>query len=302
MPNSKIRYLIVGFVLLLSTFILAFGMQYLSDEDPSRKSLSYELYFPQVGTLTLGDPVKVNGVKVGRVQNIELIELEVRVSITVFDDVQFPLNSEVRLQNIGLLGERQIGIVLGDSQKKYAESDKIIGIYDYGIAETMATAGDVFDSSKVLLESVRRVLDSTIAAKKFPEQFNAIVSNTLTLQNRLDSLLDVTDPALRLSLKNLKQASIKVNKMIDNSEVPLKNILSGGEQLTGQASDLTIQADSLSTRLSGLLSKIESRENTVGVLLNDTSLYSDVRKTLKDVDSLFLVIINHGLDINVDLF
>jgi phospholipid/cholesterol/gamma-HCH transport system substrate-binding protein len=302
MPNSKIRYLIVGFVLLLSTFILSFGMQYLSDEDPSRKSLSYELYFPQVGTLTLGDPVKVNGVKVGRVQNIELIELEVRVSITVFDDVQFPINSQVRLQNIGLLGERQIGIVLGDSQKKYAESDKITGIYDYGIAETMATAGDVFDSSKVLLESVRRVFDSTIAAKKFPEQFNAIMSNTLTLQNRLDSLLNVTDPALRVSLKNLKQASIKVNKLIDNSKVPVKNILSGGERLTEQTSHLATQADSLSIRLSSLLSKVESRENTVGVLLNDTSLYTDVRKTLKDVDSLFLVIINHGLDINVDLF
>lgn len=302
MPNSKIRYLIVGFVLLLSTFILAFGMQYLSDEDPSRKSLSYELYFPQVGTLTLGDPVKVNGVKVGRVQNIELVGLQVRVSITVFDDVHFPTNSEVRLQNIGLLGERQIGIVLGDSKTNYVESDKITGIYDYGIAETMATAGDVFDSSKVLLESVRRVLDSTIAAKKFPEQFNTIVSNTLTLQNRLDSLLDVTDPALKISLSNLKKASVKVNKLIDDSEKPVKNILAGGEQLTQQASNLATQADSLSTRLSGLLTKIESRENTVGVLLNDTTLYTDVRKTLNDVDSLFLVIINHGLDINVDLF
>ncbi|MDB9744183.1 MlaD family protein [Fibrobacterales bacterium] len=302
MPNSKIRYLIVGFVLLLSTFILAFGMQYLSDEDPSRKTLSYELYFPQVGTLTLGDPVKANGVKVGRVQNIELVGLKVKVSIRVFDDVYFPINSEVRLQNIGLLGERQIGIVLGDSKTNYAESDKIVGIYDYGIAETMATAGDVFDSSKILLESVRRVLDSTIAAKKFPEQFNTIVSNTLTLQNRIDSLLDVTDPALRVSLSNLKKASIKVNKLIDDSEQPVKNILSGGEKLTEQASHLATQADSLSSRLSGLLTKIESRENTVGVLLSDTTLYTDVRKTLKDVDSLFLVIINHGLDINVDLF
>jgi phospholipid/cholesterol/gamma-HCH transport system substrate-binding protein len=302
MPNSKIRYLIVGFVLLLSTFILAFGMQYLSDEDPSRKTLSYELFFPQVGTLTLGDPVKVNGVKVGRVQNIELVGLKVKVSITVFDDVNLPLNSEVRLQNIGLLGERQIGIVLGDAKKYFAESDQIVGIYDYGIAETMATAGDVFDSSKVLLESVRRVLDSTIAADKFPKQFNAIVSNTLMLQNRIDSLLQVTDPALRVSLTNLKKASIKVNQLIDDSEQPVKNILAGGEQLTEQASQLAIQADSLSSRLSGLLTKIESRENTVGVLLNDTTLYTDVRKTLNDVDSLFLVIINHGLDINVDLF
>ena len=55
-------YLAVGLVVLLAIIILIFGLFFLNDKDPREVFDTYYLRFPQVSTLTLDDPVKINGV------------------------------------------------------------------------------------------------------------------------------------------------------------------------------------------------------------------------------------------------
>src|SRR5688500_14892403 len=111
---------VVGLFVLLSVFILLFGIYFLKEATPGRKTDSYQLLFSQVSTLQDGDPVKVNGVKAGQVQSISLKDHEVLVKVSLARGIRLPKDSDVRIQNIGLMGERQIGILLGPS-KEYLE-------------------------------------------------------------------------------------------------------------------------------------------------------------------------------------
>lgn len=292
-------------VLSLSCFLLFWGMYYLKDEGVQKQQLTFDVLFRDVGTLTKGDPVKANGVKIGRVSEIRFDQkaTQVRVSVEVDGDFPIPHQSEIRLQNIGLLGERQIGITLGSDRTQLIRAGETLsGIYDYGIAETMATAGTVFDSARILLSTVRGVVDSTIATPKFKRDFNLILDQTLLLQRKADSLVRKVDPSLRRSLGNLQTASVRVNQLLEENRQPLRQTVDNTQRLSTESRALVAKADSLTQRLNRITSKLESSDNTAGALLQNRELYEDLRSTLKSTDSLMLIIINKGLDVNVDLF
>ena len=106
MKKNTSLYLAVGLVVLLAIIILIFGLFFLNDKDPREVFDTYFLRFPQVSTLTLDDPVKINGVKLGKVEDIHLAGTKVLVVVRIRNDVRIPVGSEIRVQNIGIMGER----------------------------------------------------------------------------------------------------------------------------------------------------------------------------------------------------
>ena len=134
MKKNSVLYFSVGLVVLLAIVILVFGMFFLNEKDPRETFHTYYLRFTQVSTLVLDDPVKVNGVKMGKVEDISLAGHRVVVRIRLRTDVKIPKDSEIRVQNIGIMGERQIGMILGDAETYWAPNDTINGQFDAGIA------------------------------------------------------------------------------------------------------------------------------------------------------------------------
>jgi len=260
------------------------------------------LRFPQVSTLSIDDPVKVNGVKLGKVESIDLDGSRVCVQIRLRDDVKIPRNSEVRVQNIGLMGERQIGIILGDSQEPWAPGDTINGIFDAGIAEAMGLAGEVFDSTRVLVNVVKGVVDSTFATPEFRTRFHSLLTRTEDLEVRVSDMIDETDPRLKETIGRLNDAGRKVNDVLDENRVPLQGLVSDAQGLTKDSKAMLQTMDSLILRVDGLVGKMQSQDNTMGILLNDRKLHDDLSTTVQSADSLFKTILKNGLDVNIDFF
>ncbi|NLO23051.1 MAG: MCE family protein [Fibrobacter sp.] len=302
MKKNKSLYFVVGLVVLLAIVILVFGMFFLNDKDPRESFDIYYLRFTQVSTLVLDDPVKVNGVKLGKVEDIMLSEHRVVVSIRLRDDVKIPKDSEVRVQNIGIMGERQIGMILGDTNVYFSPGDTIDGIFDAGIAEAIGLAGEVFDSTKVLISSVKTVLNSTIASNDFQEQFKSILAKAEELENRVILIVKQSDPQLKKSLASLNEATVKVNLLLDSIDTPIQNLFLGSSHLISNADKLLEDLNVMTARLNDITLKLQNKDNTAGLLLNDRVLYDDLLTTMHSADSLFRIILQDGLDINVDFF
>jgi phospholipid/cholesterol/gamma-HCH transport system substrate-binding protein len=298
------KSLIVGIVVLLAIFILIFGVFYLNDNDPRQKKARYYIRFSQISTLTQGDPVKINGVKLGKVEKIQLEPKgsKVIVSVNILDHVRIPKSSLVKVQNIGLMGERQISVLLSEDKQLFKPGDTLNGLFDAGIAEAMGYAGEVLDSTRVLIGIVRQIVDSTLATPDFKHGFIRILHKAESLEDRLALLLERSDPAIRESLKDLKQASSKVNILLTESEQPIREMISNTHGLTKDASLLLATVDSLTNRMMQITGKLESKDNTLGILLNDNNLHHELSITIRSADSLFKTIIDNGLDVNIDFF
>jgi phospholipid/cholesterol/gamma-HCH transport system substrate-binding protein len=295
-------YFIVGLVIVVALIILVFGMFFLNDKDPRETYLAYYLRFSQVSTLAQDDPVKVNGVKLGKVNSIALHKNGVLVQISLRNDVKIPIDSEIRVQNIGLLGERQIGMILGDSSRMFSTSDTIRGQFDAGIAEVMGMAGEVLDSAKIIMNIAHNLLDSTIATQDFRDRFHRILAKAENLEDQASDLIQRANPALQGSLAGLSDATKKLNAILDENKEPLKNLVTDANSLLDQSNALVTGADTAVKRVLVLTEKLESKNNTLGILLNDRKLHDDLSTTIHSADSLFRLIIRDGLDVNIDFF
>ena len=295
-------YLAVGLVVLLAIIILIFGLFFLNDKDPREVFDTYYLRFPQVSTLTLDDPVKINGVKLGKVEDIYLSGHRVLVVVRIRNDVRIPVGSEIRVQNIGIMGERQIGIILCDSSENYSPNDTIDGQFDAGIAEALGLAGEIIDSTNTLRTEVHQVMDATIANPEFRTKFRTMMDKAENLEDRLAKMLKDTDPQIKSSLNNLNMATVKVNALLDTVKAPVSGLLADAGNLMQDAGGILVKLDSVTNRLTLLTSKLQSTDNTAGILLNDRTLHDDLVQTLHSADSLFQIILQDGLDINVDFF
>ena len=302
MKKNSALYFSVGLVVLLAVVILVFGMFFLNAKDPRETFNTFYLRFTQVSTLVLDDPVKVNGVKMGKVEDISLAGHRVVVRIRLRTDVKIPKDSEVRVQNIGIMGERQIGMILGDAETYWAPGDTINGQFDAGIAEALGLAGEVCDSTKVLLESVKEALNGTIANPDFQERFRTILAKAESLEDRLMTMVNTTDPQIKKSLNGLNEVMGKVETLVEGVKPPMDNLFANADKVVGNADHLVSELEGVTKHLDELIAKVQSKDNTVGILLSDRALHDDLVKTIHSADSLFRVILHDGLDINVDIF
>ena len=302
MKKDTSLYFIVGLVVVVAMLILVFGIFFLNDKDPRETFVTYYLRFNQVSTLAQDDPVKVNGVKLGKVEAIALHGTRVLVRISLRNDVKIPKDSDIRVQNIGLLGERQIGMLLGDSSSFWSEKDTIQGQFDAGIAEVMGMAGEVLDSAKIIMHIAHTMLDSTIATQDFRDRFRRILQKAEDLEDQATNLIARADPALQGSLAGLSTATRKINDILDENKQPLKSLVADANGLLGQTNSLMSGADDAIQRVLALTAKLESKNNTLGILLNDRKLHDDLSSTIHSADSLFRLIVKDGLDVNIDFF
>lgn len=306
MKKYSALYFSVGLVVILALIILVFGVFFLNEKDPRETFNTYHLRFTQVSTLTLDDPVKVNGVRLGKVETIELSGHRVVVTIRLRTDVKIPKDSEIRVQNIGIMGERQIGMILGDSTDYFVPGDTIVGQFDAGIAEAIGLAGEVCDSTKVLLESVKQALNQTIVNPDFQQRFKTLLVKAEKLEDRLMLMLNTTDPKLKQSLEGLNQVTEKVSVLIDGVKAPIDNVFANTDKVMNNANNLVGELEGVTKHLDDLIAKVqaklESQDNTAGILLNDRTLHDDIIKTVHSADSLFRIILQDGLDVNVDIF
>jgi phospholipid/cholesterol/gamma-HCH transport system substrate-binding protein len=312
MTNNKINF-IVGLVVLVALSILLFGIHFLKNTIPGEKKDQYSAVFNKVSTLALGDPVKLNGVTMGRVKAIELWKNKVRVDFELkrsFKDqngieqsIRIPKDSKIRVQNIGLMGERQIEIHLGSSKEVYQPGDIIEhGLFDAGIAEAMGTAGSVLQEAENLVASVRDIIDSTIGQDEFVPLFRNIIHETRSLTLKINNLLNNVDPKIKNSVANLERTSAELEKFLNEQKGSVNAIVQNGVSISERVGALVEKVEAITEEVTSLIQKVNSKEGTLGAMINDPLLYQDLRITIQNADSLLSIIKKQGLDVNVDIF
>lgn len=304
MTGRKTQNVIVGTVVLVALFVLIFGMAFLSEYHPGESNEEYTFVADQVGLLSEGDPVKFNGVKVGKVTGIKLDQDTRRVRITakVQAGVRISKGSEVTIQNVGLMGERMINIVLSQSKEVVAPGATLEAKYDYGIAETMAAAGKVIEDARVIIIDLRTVLDSTVNRPGFAPRVNGIVARADTVVLRLDRLVAYLDPKVKGAVADLSVAGKSARNMTEKAEPVVDRVAQRADKATAELEPMVQDLRQVSSDIRALVAKTKNGESTLGKFVNDDKFYHDLSSAVVRADSLVHRIQKKGLDINVDIW
>ena len=126
MKSSSTQDLIVGLFVLAGIASLAYlSVQVGGLELRRRDPLSLVATFDDIGGLSVRAPVRIAGVKIGQVDQIELDEdLRARVTLGVEPDLDLSIDSSAAIRTAGLLGDQFIAVELGAEDESLTDGEE----------------------------------------------------------------------------------------------------------------------------------------------------------------------------------
>jgi phospholipid/cholesterol/gamma-HCH transport system substrate-binding protein len=267
----------IGLLALCSFAILYYGFLFLKGHNIFSKYNNYRISYPVNKNLTVSAPVKLKGHVVGMVKKIEIVPKQnYSTLVTIEVDKKFPLteNSRVMLNNAGVMEGNALELELHDG-KPLSRGSVIIG-------QVHPDFNDV--DLQTMTAQVSTITSNLI---KTTEGINAILGNlektSLTLFTAIDSLqYNVSTIA-----KNIVAISMPLADPLQgvSTMVPsINRILSRIESLPFK--DVSCSVTRMLQNAAILLQNVSSDQGTLGLLINDATLYKNLNYTAKNLDAL----------------
>jgi phospholipid/cholesterol/gamma-HCH transport system substrate-binding protein len=276
----------VGALTAISITLLILGFNFLKGKNLFSKAKT-EIYavFQKVDGLNISNPVTINGLQVGKIYEMHEKNRNldgIIVTINLLKDIDIPKNSFATVSS-DLLGASSVNITLGDSKAYMQNGDTLLaqnssGFID-GIKASLNPALNSVNGAVQSLDSLLKVVGTYFdPATKF--NFHAIVANLTKSSIDLQKLLDAQNSTLAKSLNNVNLITSNLAKNNEKITQTLDNL----EKATGKFANIKIDETlaSLQTTLTefkGVVAKANSKDGSIGLLLNDPKLYRNLEST-----------------------
>ena len=278
--NTEIR---VGIAVIGALTLVIWGVTWLSDMRLARKRRSYVARFSDVGGLASGDPVSVNGVKLGKVTDIRLrASGGVDVLFAIDRAVRITRKSNVNVRNTGLMGEKLIAIELAEDGPVYAEKDTIPGYYESGVPEVISQMGDALHSLQRVSDQVDRIL----ALAEERGTLRRTLHNVEGASTDLEAAVRENREDLRAITGNLREVSSQLRTLSDEKSPVVGRTVDRLAATTERADTLITRLNVAAERFAQLASKAQADSTTMGRMLTDRQLYDDLQRSVRDLSGL----------------
>ena len=269
------RELIVGVLGLTALFVIYFLINFFKSIDIFDDTDNYRVEFTNIGELTNSAPVYINGCKVGNVSSIEhnFNESEiVTLTLSLNQGLRLPEGSYAQIHN-KLMGGSTICIVMGKGEGTIEPGTTLKGILEAG---AMDEVGNMMPQIEAMLPKVDSMLTSLNAIFA-----NPAINNTLNNLETLTAQLNTTSAQLnRLVSNDIPTALDKVIEIEDD-------LLKVSSQLSEvDYASMIAALDASLNNIQQITAALNEGNGTVGMLLNDTALYSKLNETCEAANAL----------------
>jgi phospholipid/cholesterol/gamma-HCH transport system substrate-binding protein len=289
----------VGALTALAITLLILGFNFLKGKSLFKTGNFIYAKVKQTKGLMISNPVFVNGLQIGSVYELEEANKNIDtiiISIKLAKDVNIPVNSLASIKD-NPLGSPSMAISMGDSRTYLKNHDTIPTVDNPGmLGEATAKITPVVDQVKETLHTLDSVLRNVngIFDPMTKNNMQEVVGNI----NRMTASLVVSAAALQ-SLMNQQTGALA--KSMGNLNTFTSNLASNNERITATMSNMEKTTKNLSTadingtvgqlrgtieRLNTAVEKIDSKEGSVGRLLNDNQLYDNLANTTRSLNIL----------------
>lgn len=127
MKQNMVETLLGAFVLVVAIVFFVYGTGKSSFGSTSGGGYNITAQFSDIGSLGVGDDVKISGVPVGSISAIAL-DPEVYyadVTMTINSNVKLPYDTSARISSVGLLGGTYMALDIGGDAEMMEEGDEI---------------------------------------------------------------------------------------------------------------------------------------------------------------------------------
>ena len=234
--ETKVGAFVLGGLTLLATAIFLLG------DVTFEKRYTLYAQFSDVANLSKDAPVKLSGVEVGQVRQIELVDGGARVIMSIRKGVDIYSDAVFLIGSTGIIGSKYLQVDQGHrSAGVIAANSTVRGEDPVSIEKSLTKA----------LAKLENLLDGFTKEGprgKLADNLTETVANVRDMTANLNDLIETTKP--------------KLTKALNRSD------------------DITEKLDALLAKSNVMMASVNTSSGTIGALLNDTKIKDDLKESV----------------------
>ena len=267
---------------------LIFGYRFLRGTDFLSSTNTFYAYYNNIQGMEVSNPVVINGLTVGKVQQLELLQDQgnrIKVTFEVDKKLKIGDGTIAMLGSSDLLGSKAIMLQMGPNTE----------LYQSGATVKSAAKGNITDELAAEAIPLMKTIDTTVAN----------INSFFTPQAR---------NSMQHLLENMEQTTGTLNKMMLDNQRNINQITTNISRLTGAlvttekkidilAGNLNTITDSIKkadvaqvirnanlamAEMRSAIAKVDNAQGSLGMLMNDRALYNNMTRATADLDRLLV--------------
>lgn len=268
-----------------------------------KKGYRLRARFTTIQDLKTGDPVKMGGKQVGRVEAIDFADSQVEVTLKIVDPkARITTDSKASVRFLGLMGQNYISLAFGASNTVAATEGTLLESveqpdFNQLMSKIEGVAGGVQDLTKSFNGQNLDNLASMFAdfMKNNKDNLGSLIGNIQTISSQISGGKGtvgklIMDDALYVSalntVTNLSDTVTDARSLVSQAKNMVGQVDQGqgtlGKLLKDEA--LYKETSEAMTNLKEIFQKVNRGQGSVGKLVNDEALLNNVKMTLQKLD------------------
>jgi phospholipid/cholesterol/gamma-HCH transport system substrate-binding protein len=309
----RVGVMVLATIIILAILLLLFG------DLPSLVKGTRTIYieFPQAPGVTPDTPVRVNGVLIGRIKEVELND-QVGVLLTAKIEEKYELRKN-QMARIGgsLLGDAVVEIIPGDGRGSpdfLKDGDHMQGVVakdplqaivnlEANVSEAVKSIAMTSDEIRSLVIRANKIIETNEPSiNRVIENAELTVAQLKTTVANIDQI--VGDPMVRESLKKtvnglplvlddlqtaiggVKNTMQTADRNLLNLEGITKPLGERGPRLVENVDRAVAQLDGVMKELTSFTQSLSNSQGTISRLVKDPTLYIQVAETVSNLNEL----------------
>ncbi|MFY9226325.1 MAG: MlaD family protein [Blastocatellia bacterium] len=318
--NIGFAQLRVGLLVLLTVgLIIATILTISGDISLFKNTITIRTKLPQVDGLRPGTEVRLAGVYIGQVNEVNLLPIatnendkqklqsvEVVMKINkLIDDVpaeeRIRKNSLVKLGSVGLLGDKVIDISPGTKDSDaIKDGDLVQGDQEDSLTQVVSGASSILQDIDTLADQVKEIAQNINQGKgnlglivkddKLYTNANATILESQKLVERIrdgDGTIGklLNDPTLYDQIQTTTKKAETLITDISGGRGTIGK-LATDDELYNRTNQILSRVDNIINKLEETTNKVDAGQGTVGQLLNNDKLYKETENTVANLNKL----------------
>jgi len=284
----------VGLLAVAAILILVIGFNFLKGQSVFSKPFVLYARFENIGSLEKSNQIKINGLSIGTVSNFRPTDKEVNsiiVELHIDKDILIPASSVAFIDG-SLLGSPFINIEKGKTSQFLKTGDTINTRLDLGlltniqaqVTPTLTRLNETFDSLKLVIGGLNSIFDPHTK-----NNVRDLITNLTVSSAELSHLLDVQSGAMAQTMSNLNAITGNLARNNDVINSSLRNVEVTTSRLANANIEGVVSAlQSTIGELRSTISRFNTNNGTLGLLMNDRQLYDKLNGVSGRLDKVAL--------------
>ncbi len=282
MKDQRKTEIKVGVTVLVGIIVFIWILGWAKNFSLTSNEKQLKVKFNNVAGLEIGDYATVNGVRKGYVESMKVNGDGVIVTLALDNDIQLNSDATFAVSMLDLMGGKKVNISPGTSSEPMNFNKLQQGTFYADIPTVMSMVGSIrsdIAGTMTDLKTTLKSLNNYLTDKKLYTNINKSVDNLAEMSSKLNLMIDE-------NRRNIKRLTDNGAELTDQAKQFIKDNKTEMTKSVKEILSVLKGTDSLLTKINRLSDETVKRQNNLGKIIYDDSLYTNLSQSVKQINEL----------------